>query len=112
MAHPGFAILCGLLRAHDDVVARWLDGHAASPVRVPGAIDRQALAQLIAPVVEALADALAPSPRPGGPPGVARLAPGMAELREVEKATGLLGAGLAASAATGFDVAALMLAAR
>lgn len=107
-----FAALGAALRAHDDVVARWLDAYEASGVRVPRPIDRGALAQLVAPVVEALADALMPSRRPGGPPGVARLSPGSSELREVEKAAALLGGGMAAGDASGFDVTALMLAAR
>jgi hypothetical protein len=109
---PDFAALGRALRAHDEVVARWLDAYVGSVVRVPRPVDRGALAQLIAPLVEALADAVEPSRRPGGPPGVRELRPGAAELREVEKAAALLGGGLAVGDASGFDVAALMLAAR
>jgi hypothetical protein len=109
---PDFAALGAALRAHDGVVETWLDAYAASGVRVPRPVARPALAQLIAPLIEALADALMPSSRPGGPPGVSDLLPGSGELREVEKAAALLGAGMAAGEASSFDVTALMLAGR
>jgi hypothetical protein len=109
---PHFDRLAAALREHQAVVNAWLDVYAASTVRVPRAIERGALAQRVAPIIEALGDALMPSPRPGGPPGVARLVPGSSELRDVEKAAALVGAGMASGDASGFDVSALMLALR
>lgn len=109
---PDFSRLAVALRAHDAVVVTWLDGYASSGIRVPRPLDRGAMGQRIAPIIEALADALAASRRPGGPPGVAHLVIGSSELREVEKATALLGAGMAAGDDSGFDVTALLLAMR
>src|SRR5690606_32788139 len=111
-ADPDWRALGDALRAHDEIVRAWLDAYAGSGLRVPGDVDRRALGQLLAPIVEALGDALGPSRREGGPPPLGRLRAGAAELREVEKAAALLGAGLANGRASAFDVAALMLAAR
>ena len=106
-----------------DLLARWVEAYRASPLRMPRPVDPQAVARLIAPILECLADALGPSPaqrsagsappmEPSGQVPVSALVPGSTVAREVEKAAALVGALHASSDATGFDVAALFYALR
>jgi hypothetical protein len=100
-----------------ELLKRWVDGYRTSPLRMPRAVDPQAVSRLISPIIECLADALGPASavpgRAASEPGVASqlpasaLVPGSTLAREVEKAAALVGALHASGDASGFDVAAL-----
>jgi hypothetical protein len=107
---PELTLLARALRDNTEGLSRtWLTAYEASTVRMPRPVDRAALAQLVSPILESMADMLAPMPRAGAVPEQAGLVPGSAEAREVEKAAAFVGASVAAGAASGFDLAALML---
>ncbi|RMH43130.1 MAG: hypothetical protein D6689_06020 [Deltaproteobacteria bacterium] len=100
---PRFAgVAAALVGGAGDVLSEWLDRYVRSPLRLPGAVDRDALGAQCEPLVAALAVALAADDvRPGAP-----------SLREVEKGLSFLGAHLSASGCSGFDAAALVCALR
>ena len=100
-----------------DLLKRWVDGYRRSPLRMPRAVDPQAVSRLISPILECLADALGPASavpgRAASEPGLplqlpaSALVAGSTLAREVEKAAALVGALHATGDATGFDIAAL-----
>ncbi len=93
-----------LLRRTDEVLASWGHRFDRSKIRWPRPVDPRQHAALVSSMVTALGEAvLLPE---------ARLRPGAAEVRELEKAAALAGASLSASEASGFDVAALLMALR
>lgn len=100
----------------DEVVASWSHRFDRSALRVPRPTDPRQHANLVAGMVVALGEAvLAPreslKQRPSTVPPQP-LRPGGPELRELERASALAGASLSATGASGFDVAALVLAVR
>ncbi|HKE14211.1 MAG TPA: hypothetical protein VKB80_05090 [Kofleriaceae bacterium] len=119
MAPASNAKIGDILREQQaDLLKRWVDGYRTSPLRMPRAVDPQAVSRLISPILECLADALGPASavpgRAASEPGVpvqvpaSALVPGSTLAREVEKAAALVGALHATGeATTGFDIAAL-----
>lgn len=108
-----------LLRRTDEVLASWAHRFDRSPLRVPRPVDPRAHAALVETMVVAFGEAVqqpsTPQERAARRPGTVppqRLRPGAPEVRELEKAAAITGARLAATGATGFDVAALVLALR
>jgi len=108
-----------------DLLRRWIDEYRGSPVRMPHPLDPAAVSRLVAPILENLADALGPPPPARQKAGAraelvgasshlpaSALVPGSTLARDVEKAAALVGAHLASSGATGFDVSALFYALR
>jgi hypothetical protein len=90
-----------------EICARWRQRFSASPLKL-AARGGEELCALGEPIARALVEA-AQAPAPGR---ALRLAPGSAELREVEKAVAFAGAAAEAIPASGYDVAALLLALR
>lgn len=106
---PNYAPLAAVLK--DDpggVLGRWLSAYERSQVRLPSPVDQPALRQLVSAVLESFSEALMPGPS-GAPP---RLSAGAAGVREVEKSVAFVGGSMGAAGASGFDVAALVLAFR
>lgn len=85
------------------VVEAWLERFERAPMRMPGAIERDALRHLVAPTATSLVEAI-----DGETPAV----PGAPALRQTEKALAFLGAALAVQGSTAFDGTALVLALR
>lgn len=86
------------------VLASWAHRFERSPLRMPRPIDPRQHGAVIAGLIEALGEAtLSPA---------SELRPGAAAVRELEKTTTFAGAGMAAAGATGFDVAAMIVALR
>lgn len=107
-----------LLDRTDEVVASWSHRFDRSALRVPRPVDPRQHAALVQTMIVSLGEAvLGPrdladrARRPATVPPQ-RLRPGGPELRELERACALTGASLSASGASGFDVAALVLAVR
>ena len=94
----------------EKAASNWIEAYQRSELRFPGPVDAGSLRQLVAPVLENLLDLLSPSRAAVEKP--VRLRPGSPDLREVEKAVAFLGGTLAASGASCFDVAALVLSLR
>ncbi len=93
-----------LLRRTDEVLASWGHRFDRSRMRWPRPVDPRQHAALVSSMVTALGEAvLLPE---------ASLRPGAPEVRELEKAAALAGASLSASGASGFDVAAVLVALR
>lgn len=92
-----------LTAGRDSVAASWSHRYGRSHLRGPGAGKAAAHAALVDGLIESLAVAVA-----GGP---ADLRPGAGALRDLEKATAFAGAAMA-NDATGFEVAALVVALR
>ena len=86
------------------MAASWSHRYGRSHLRGPGAGPAAGHAALIDGLIESLAVAVA-----GGP---ADLRPGAGALRDLEKATAFAGASMASSSASGFEVAALVMALR
>lgn len=107
-----------LLDRTDEVVASWAHRFDRSALRVPCPTDPRQHAALVATMVTSLGEAVMgprdPADRARRPSTVPpqRLRPGGPELRELERAAALAGASLSASGASGYDVAALVLAVR
>jgi len=113
-----------LLDRTDEVLASWSHRFDRSLLRVPRPVDPRQHAAMVSTMVVALGETVTkpasgadrvegrkPTTRQGTIPPQ-RLRPGGAEVRELEKAAALAGASLSASGASGFDVAALILALR
>jgi hypothetical protein len=91
------------LRAHpEQVLASWAHRFDRSPLRFVRAAPRE-YAAMVSSMVESLATGLPP------PGSESDLHPGAASVRELEKAVTFAGASFAASGASGFDAAALIL---
>lgn len=93
-----------------ELLRRWIEAYAASPLRVPRPIHIAEMARLVSPILESLADALGPSGRAASTSALpaAALIAGSTTAREIEKAAALVGALLASDDdASGFDVTAL-----
>lgn len=113
-----------LLERTDEVLASWSHRFDRSPLRMPRPIDpgqHAAIASTMliglgeavsVPTTELERDEAGVPRRRGGTIPPQRLRPGAPETREVEKAAALAGASLSASGASGFDVAAMVLALR
>jgi hypothetical protein len=97
-----------------ELLRRWIEAYAASPLRVPRPIHLAEMARLVSPILESLADALGPAGRSAGSPmPSAALIAGSTTAREIEKASALVGALLASEeVASGFDVTALFFSLR
>lgn len=93
-----------LTAGRDSVAASWSHRYGRSHLRGPGAGSAAGHAALIDGLIESLAVAVA-----GGP---ADLRPGVGALRDLEKATAFAGAAMASGGASGFEVAALVMALR
>jgi hypothetical protein len=91
------------LRA-EAVLASWAHRFERSLLRMPRPVDPRTHAAPVAGLIEALGEAALSPP--------AEWRPGGSTVRELEKQTTFAGSGLAASGASGFDVAALVLALR
>jgi hypothetical protein len=88
----------------DRVLSSWGHRFERSALRVPRPVDPRQHGALVAGLIEALGEAtLHPD---------ARLRPGAAELRELEKASSFAGGAMLAGGASAFDVAALVLSLR
>jgi hypothetical protein len=102
----------------DEVLASWSHRFDRSGMRVPKSVDPRQHASLIQAMIIALGETVQErgtletrgSRRGTIPPQ--RLVPGAPDVRELEKAAGLLGASGSASGLSGFDVAALVFALR
>ncbi len=104
MATEATVALARVLHQPETVLDRWLDAYVASKMRLPGSVGRDEVQSLIQPILSVLGEAIIG--RPGAPP--TQLSPGAGELRELEKSVAFLGATLANTGASGFDVAALL----
>lgn len=93
-----------LTSGRDSVAASWSHRYGRSHLRGPGAGAAADHAALIDGLIESLAVAVA-----GGVPD---LRPGAGALRDLEKATAFAGAAMASGPASGFEVAALVIALR
>jgi hypothetical protein len=93
-----------LVGTRDSIVASWSHRFDRSGMRGPAASRSSEHAAMTNGLVEALGHAVSS--------GADQLRPGSLALRELEKATAFAGASLAASGATGYEVAALLLALR
>jgi hypothetical protein len=93
--------------AEREIAAAWRVRFERSRLRVPRAGVADAVAPLLASMLDGLALALGDADADAG-----ALVPGAAALRELEKNTGFAGATLAAAGLSGFDVAAFLLALR
>jgi hypothetical protein len=93
-----------LATARDSVVASWSHRFDRAGMRGPAAARAREHAALVGGLVEALAVAVAAGPD--------QLRPGSAALRDLEKATAFAGGSMASGPATGFEVAALVVALR
>lgn len=93
-----------LTTGRDSVAASWSHRYGRSHLRGPGAGAAADHAALIDGLIESLAVAVAG--------GVADLRPGAGALRDLEKATAFAGAAMASGPASGFEVAALLIALR
>jgi hypothetical protein len=111
-ATPSNGGVRGALATRPEHVANaWLEGYASSTLRLPGAVDRDALAARIQPLATALTSSLgagAEVQAAGGP--LPR--PGSSDLRDLEQQLAFAAAQLAAEGASGFDAAALVAALR
>lgn len=90
--------------SRDSVVASWSHRFDRSGLRGPGASRATQHAAMVGGLIEGLAIAVGAGPD--------QLRPGSSALRDLEKATAFAGASLAAGGASGFEVAALILALR
>lgn len=97
-------LAAALTTTRDSVVASWSHRFDRSGLRGPAASRASQHAALVGGLVESLAVAAASGPD--------QLRPGSQALRDLEKATAFAGASLAAGGASGFEVAALVLALR
>lgn len=86
----------------DRLLQAWLDRYEQSTLRLPGRVQRDAIAQLVSPIMQCLADALSAE----------QTVPGGLGLRELEKDLSFLGGNLSAAGASAFDAAALVMALR
>jgi len=93
-----------LAGTRDSIVASWSHRFDRSGLRGPAASRASEHAAMTNGLVEELGHAVSS--------GADQLRPGSAALRDLEKATAFAGASLAAGGATGFEVAALLLALR
>jgi hypothetical protein len=93
-----------LTAGRESVAASWSHRYGRSHLRGPGAGAAADHAALIDGLIESLAVAVA-----GGP---ADLRPGAPALRDLEKATAFAGAAMASGSASGFEVAAMVMALR
>jgi hypothetical protein len=93
-----------LAGTRDSIVASWSHRFDRSGLRGPAASRASEHAAMTNGLVEALSFAVSS--------GAEHLRPGSMALRDLEKATAFAGASLAAGSATGFEVAALLLALR
>lgn len=93
-----------LVGTRDSIVASWSHRFDRSGLRGPAASRASEHAAMTNGLVEALGVAVSA--------GADQLRPGSMALRDLEKATAFAGASLAAGGATGFEVAALLLALR
>jgi hypothetical protein len=110
-----------LLDRTDEVLASWSHRFDRSAMRVPLRVDPRQHGALVSTMIVSLGEAIA-RPRTEqerGDPRARRgtispqpLRPGGPELRELEKSAAIAGASLSASGASGFDVAAVVLAMR
>jgi len=110
-----------LLERTDEVVASWSHRFDRSVMRVPRPVDPRQHGALVSTMIVALGEAVTrpltqaergdPRRRRDTIPPQ-RLRPGGPEVRELEKAASLAGASLSATGASGFDVAAVVLAMR
>jgi len=104
-----------LLDRTDEVLASWSHRFDRSALRIPRPIDPRQFGALVSTMIIGLGEAIsrprAGEPRRGTIPAQP-LRPGGPEVRELEKAAALAGASLSAAGASGFDVAALVLAMR
>jgi hypothetical protein len=110
-----------LLDRTDEVLASWSHRFDRSAMRVPLRVDPREHGALVSTMIVSLGEAIARprteqergDPRPRrGTIAPQPLRPGGPELRELEKAAAIAGASLSASGASGFDVAAVVLAMR
>ena len=90
-----------LTAGRDSVASSWTHRYGRSHLRGPGAGTAAGHAAVIDGLIESLAVAVA-----GGAPD---LRPGSSALRDLEKATAFAGAAMASGAASGFEVAALIM---
>jgi hypothetical protein len=81
---------------------------------MPRPVPEGEVVQLASPILESLADMVSPAKgsQAGDPAVVTVLTPGAGHMREVEKSAAFIGGTLASTEASGFDVAALILALR
>ncbi|MCE9580360.1 MAG: hypothetical protein K8W52_44995 [Deltaproteobacteria bacterium] len=86
------------------VLASWAHRFERSPLRMPRPIDPRQHGATVAGLIEALGEAtMSPA---------SELRPGASAVRELEKVTTFAGAGMSAAGASGYDVAALVVALR
>ncbi len=97
-------LAAALAGRRESIVASWSHRFDRSPLRGPAASRASEHAAMASGMIESLAVAVAAGPE--------QLRPGASALRDLEKATAFAGASLAASRATGFEVAAMLLALR
>lgn len=93
-----------LVTTRDSVVASWSHRFDRSQLRGPAAARASEHAAMVGGLIESLAVAVSSGPD--------QLLPGSPALRDLEKATAFAGASLSAGGASGFEVAALVLALR
>lgn len=110
-----------LLEHADQVLASWSHRFDRSALRMPRPVDPRQHGALVSTMIVSLGEAVVvPATEAertsgrhrAGTIAPQRLRPGGPELRELEKAASLAGASLSATGASGFDVAALVLALR
>lgn len=111
MSKIDYSQLTEALACPEEVVSQWAEVFANSALRLPQAIERQAICSMIRPVVAALAEVLGPD-RAGHPPLDLRFLAGARHLREVEKSVSFVASNLGTSGFGGFDVGALVFALR
>ncbi len=103
--------LAEFLRDETTAIALWSQAYAALPMQMAGQVATSDIAPLISAVAQGMVDAL-PVVRSDGTIIAGDLVPGSPAVRDLEKATGFVGATLASLGATGFEVAAAVLALR
>ena len=107
-----YSQLAKALRADfERVMSQWFGAYRASVIRIPGEFNEPEIRRLASPILEATADMLAPRraiPEEESP----GFCPGSPQVREVEKSAAFVGANMANSDRTCFDVASLMLSLR
>ncbi len=97
-------LAAALVSTRDSIVASWSHRFDRSGLRGPAASRATEHAALAGGLIESLAVAVSDGPE--------QLRPGAPALRDLEKATAFAGSTLAATGATGFEVAAVLLALR
>lgn len=111
-ADSGYDRFAHALRgSYDAIVSDWVAAYQTSVVRLPRPVREGEVVQLASPILECLADMVSLG-KAGNAEVPTVLTPGAGHLREVEKSAAFIGGTLASTDASGFDVAALILALR